>query len=67
MEGLHVVVWMLSKLKDLDPHGERFSAKMTVLMENVPHHAAEKEQDDLVGGGTQSAAARTTVDTNGHP
>ncbi|MFF7211796.1 hemerythrin domain-containing protein [Streptomyces sp. NPDC008238] len=45
VEEHHVVVWMLSELKDLDPHDERFTAKMTVLMENVRHHVEEEEQD----------------------
>jgi hypothetical protein len=36
---------MLSELKDLDPADERFTAKVTVLMENVRHHVKEEEQD----------------------
>lgn len=45
VEEHHVVVWMLSELKDLDPKDERFDAKMTVLMENVRHHVEEEEQE----------------------
>jgi hemerythrin superfamily protein len=45
VEEHHVVVWMLSELKNLDPADERYDAKMTVLMENVRHHVEEEEQD----------------------
>ncbi|ELP68305.1 hemerythrin domain-containing protein [Streptomyces turgidiscabies] len=45
VEEHHVVVWMLSELKDLDPKDERFDAKMTVLMENVRHHVEEEEKE----------------------
>ncbi|MEO3873753.1 hemerythrin domain-containing protein [Nonomuraea sp. B12E4] len=45
VEEHHVVVWMLAELKELDPADERFTAKVTVLMENVRHHVQEEEQD----------------------
>ncbi|MEO3812065.1 hemerythrin domain-containing protein [Sphaerisporangium sp. B11E5] len=45
VEEHHVVVWMLSELKGLDPQDERYDAKMTVLMENVRHHVEEEEQE----------------------
>ncbi|WP_314252073.1 hemerythrin domain-containing protein [Streptomyces sp. DSM 40907] len=45
IEEHHVVLWMLSELKDLDPGDERFDAKMTVLMENVRHHVEEEEKE----------------------
>ncbi|MEU3504052.1 hemerythrin domain-containing protein [Streptomyces hundungensis] len=45
VEEHHVVLWMLSELRDLDPSDERFDAKMTVLMENVRHHVEEEEKD----------------------
>ncbi|MER6513518.1 hemerythrin domain-containing protein [Nonomuraea sp. NPDC001636] len=45
VEEHHVVVWMLSELKDLDPADERYDAKMTVLMENVRHHVEEEEKE----------------------
>ncbi|WP_336211814.1 hemerythrin domain-containing protein [Nonomuraea sp. LPB2021202275-12-8] len=45
VEEHHVVVWMLSELKDLDPADERFTAKVTVLIENVRHHVEEEEKD----------------------
>ncbi|MFD7096132.1 hemerythrin HHE cation-binding protein [Streptomyces xanthophaeus] len=41
----HVVLWMLSELKDLDAADERFDAKMSVLMENVRHHVEEEEKE----------------------
>ncbi|GII03645.1 hemerythrin domain-containing protein [Planobispora takensis] len=45
VEEHHVVVWMLSELKDMDPRDERFDAKVTVLMENVRHHVEEEENE----------------------
>ncbi|MFD6181799.1 hemerythrin domain-containing protein [Streptomyces goshikiensis] len=45
IEEHHVVLWMLSELKDLDPAGERFDAKMSVLIENVRHHVEEEEKE----------------------
>ncbi|GAT64440.1 hemerythrin domain-containing protein [Planomonospora sp. ID91781] len=45
VEEHHVVVWMLSELKDMDPRDERFDAKVTVLMENVRHHVEEEEDE----------------------
>lgn len=45
VEEHHVVLWMLSELKELDPKDERFDAKMTVLIENVRHHVEEEEKE----------------------
>ncbi|MCX0243928.1 hemerythrin domain-containing protein [Streptomyces drozdowiczii] len=45
VEEHHVMVWLLSELKDLDPADERFDAKMTVLIENVRHHVEEEEKE----------------------
>lgn len=45
IEEHHVVVWMLSELAGMDPANERFTAKVTVLIENVRHHVEEEEQD----------------------
>jgi hemerythrin superfamily protein len=45
IEEHHVVVWMLSELARMDPADERFTAKVTVLIENVRHHVKEEEQD----------------------
>jgi len=43
VEEHHVVLWMLSELKDTDPPDDRFDAKMSVLMENVRHHVEEEK------------------------
>jgi hemerythrin superfamily protein len=45
LEEHHVVKWVLSELDGMDPHEERFVAKVTVLKENVLHHAEEEEDD----------------------
>ncbi|MGW6864826.1 hemerythrin domain-containing protein [Streptomyces sp. NPDC054901] len=45
IEEHHVVLWMLSELKELDAADERFDAKMSVLMENVRHHVEEEEKE----------------------
>ena len=45
VEEHHVVAWMLSELRRVDPADETFDAKVTVLMENVRHHVKEEEQD----------------------
>jgi hemerythrin superfamily protein len=45
VEEHHVVVWMLSELKNLDPTDERYDAKVTVLIENVRHHVEEEEKE----------------------
>lgn len=47
LEGLeehHIVKWTLDELTDLDPHAERFDAKVAVLIESVRHHVTEEEQ-----------------------
>lgn len=45
VEEHHVVVWMLSELNGMDPKDERFTAKVSVLMENVRHHVEEEEEE----------------------
>ena len=45
VEEHHVVAWLLSELKTLDPSHETFDAKVTVLIENVRHHVEEEEQE----------------------
>jgi hemerythrin superfamily protein len=45
IEEHHVVVWLLSELRDLDPADETFDAKVTVLIENVRHHVEEEEKE----------------------
>jgi len=43
LEEHHVVKWTLSELEGMSPEHERFTAKMTVLMESVRHHVEEEE------------------------
>jgi hemerythrin superfamily protein len=45
LEEHHVVKWLLTELQRTDPGDERFTAKVTVLMENVRHHVREEEHD----------------------
>ncbi|MEU7791050.1 hemerythrin domain-containing protein [Amycolatopsis sp. NPDC049159] len=45
VEEHHVVVWMLSELRGMDPKDETFDAKVTVLTENVRHHVEEEEDE----------------------
>ena len=48
LEGLeehHIVKWTLAELKKMDPDHERFTAKVTVLMESVRHHVEEEEEE----------------------
>jgi hemerythrin superfamily protein len=45
LEEHHVVKWLLSELEDIDTKAERFKAKVTVLKENVLHHADEEEKE----------------------
>ncbi|MEV7228201.1 MULTISPECIES: hemerythrin domain-containing protein [Polymorphospora] len=45
VEEHHVVAWLLSELRDLDPGDETFDAKVTVLIENVRHHVEEEEKE----------------------
>ena len=43
LEEHHIVKWVLSELDGMDPTDERFTAKVTVLIENVRHHVQEEE------------------------
>lgn len=45
MEEHHVVDMMIEEIQQLKPSDEAFAAKMTVLIENVEHHAKEEEED----------------------
>lgn len=45
VEEHHVVKWELQELVGLDPEDDRFSAKVTVMMENVRHHVKEEESE----------------------
>jgi hemerythrin superfamily protein len=44
VEEHHVVAWLCSELKTLDPGEETFDAKVMVLIENVEHHVEEEEK-----------------------
>lgn len=44
LEEHHIVKWTLSELDQMAPNEERFTAKFTVLMENVRHHVTEEEK-----------------------
>jgi hemerythrin superfamily protein len=79
LEEHHVVKWVLSELEGMDPHDERFDAKVTVLIENVRHHVQEEEDEyfpavrDELGRkaltelGDALAAAKETAPTRPHP
>jgi hemerythrin superfamily protein len=43
LEEHHIVKWVLSELDGMNPTEERFTAKVTVLIENVRHHVKEEE------------------------
>jgi hypothetical protein len=45
IEEHRVVKRLLQELEGMDPSDERFDAKMTVVIENVEHHAEEEEQE----------------------
>jgi hemerythrin superfamily protein len=45
LEEHHVVKWTLSELEKMDESDERFTAKVTVLMESVRHHVGEEEDE----------------------
>ncbi len=45
VEEHHVVAWLLSELRTLDPEEETFNAKVTVLIETVRHHVEEEENE----------------------
>jgi hemerythrin superfamily protein len=45
LEEHHIVKWVLSELDGMDPTDERFTAKVTVLIENVRHHVDEEEHE----------------------
>jgi hemerythrin superfamily protein len=79
LEEHHIVKWVLSELEGMDPHDERFDAKVTVLIENVRHHVQEEEDEyfpavrDELGRkaltelGDALAAAKETAPTRPHP
>src|SRR6478736_6754127 len=79
LEEHHIVKWVLSELDGMDPHDERFEAKVTVLIENVRHHVEEEEGDffpkvreklgrnDLNEVGDALAQAKEGAPTHPHP
>ncbi|MDQ3146912.1 MAG: hemerythrin domain-containing protein [Actinomycetota bacterium] len=79
LEEHHIVKRVLSELDKMDPHEERFDAKVTVLIENVRHHVQEEEQEffpkvrnelgrSALGDlGDAMAAARQVAPTHPHP
>ncbi|MBT8199887.1 MAG: hemerythrin domain-containing protein, partial [Acidimicrobiia bacterium] len=44
-EEHHVVDVLMKELKEISPSDPAYPAKMTVLMENVEHHAGEEEKE----------------------
>ncbi len=82
LEGLeehHVVKWLLAELERLDPHDERFDAKVRVLIGIARHHSGEEEREyfplvrDELGHkalaelGDAMEEAKATAPTHPHP
>lgn len=79
LEEHHVVKWLLSELDDMTPDEERFSAKFTVLAENVRHHVKEEEgelfpklrraftKSELTALGDTLATAKRAAPKKPHP
>jgi hemerythrin superfamily protein len=79
LEEHHIVKWVLSELDAMDPTDERFTAKMTVLIENVRHHVKDEEQEffpkvrdaldrnSLAELGQAMETAKKTAPTHPHP
>jgi hemerythrin superfamily protein len=79
LEEHHVVKWLLAELEKMDPHHERFDAKVTVLIENVRHHVEEEEteffpkvrnalgRNELNDLGDSMESARGNAPTHPHP
>lgn len=79
LEEHHVVKWLLSELDGMDAAHERFTAKVTVLIENVRHHVEEEEteffpkvraalgRNELAEIGETMAKAKKTAPTRPHP
>ena len=44
-EEHHVVDVLMEEIRSLNPDDDRWTAKMTVLIENVRHHAEEEEEE----------------------
>lgn len=79
LEEHNIVKWVLADLETMDPADERFTAKVTVLIENVRHHVEEEESDyfpkvrDALGRnaltdlGDAMKSARASAPTHPHP
>lgn len=79
LEEHHIVKWTLSELDEMSSTDERYTAKVTVLMESVRHHVKEEEQDmfpkvrkemsraELQELGEEMAAAKKIVPRRPHP
>lgn len=79
LEEHHLVKLTLSELEHLDPKDERFTPKVTVLIENVRHHVKEEEKEmfpkvrkavtaaSLKELGDRLTEAKRTAPTRPHP
>ncbi len=79
LEEHHVVKLLLAELVGMDPSHERFTPKVTVLIENVRHHVKEEETDffpvvrkalgraELADIGETLSEAKKTAPTHPHP
>ena len=79
LEEHHLVKLSLAEIEKLPPQAERFTAKMTVLIESVRHHVEEEENDlfpkvreafsvqELEELGEAMQKAKDTAPTRAHP
>ncbi|MEO6714131.1 MAG: hemerythrin domain-containing protein [Mycobacteriales bacterium] len=79
LEEHHVVKWTLKELEGMKESDERFTAKVTVLIESVRHHVKEEENEmfpdvrealgrtRLAEIGAKMEAARKTAPTRPQP
>jgi hemerythrin superfamily protein len=63
IEEHHVVKVLMEEIRALDPASDEWQAKMTVLIENVKHHADEEESDMFPK--VRSAANANTLESLG--
>jgi hemerythrin superfamily protein len=79
LEEHHLVKLSLAELEKLPPQAERFTAKMTVLIESVRHHVKEEEEElfpkvrdafsvqELEELGESMESFKDTAPTRAHP
>ena len=79
LEEHHVVKWVLSELERMSSTDERYTAKVTVLIESVRHHVKEEERDlfpkvrksftraELDELGQRLTAAKSSAPSRPHP